>query len=403
MKVAVIGAGASGLVAAGFAALNGHQVDVFEKNEKSGKKLYITGKGRCNVTNNSDVDVLLNNIVNNPKFLYGAFNSFNSQDTINFFENLGVKLKTERGNRVFPESDKSSDIIMALNRFCLNSGVNFLYNHKVTNIEKKEEKFTINTICGVYNNYDYTILCTGGKTYSATGSTGDGYVLATKLGHTITEIKPALVPIILDDGYIKNLEGLSLKNVKLVALSNKKIIKEFFGEMLFTDKGISGPIALSMSSYINRLNDVQLYLDLKPALTEEKIINRINREIENSKNIQLATLIYGFLPKSLAEEFIIKININRSLKIKSLKEKDIKDIAHLLKYFDLNFSRLDKLDYGIVTSGGVNIKEINPKTMESKLCKNLFFAGEIIDVDALTGGFNLQIAFATGYVAGNNI
>lgn len=403
MRVAVIGAGASGLMAAGFCAQNGHHVDLFEANEKVGKKIFITGKGRCNVTNACEPAEVIGNIVNNPKFLFSALNSFTSQDTIDFFENLGVELKIERGNRVFPVSDKSSDIIKALERFAVQNGVNIRLNHKVQNVEKNGDFFSITTNCGIYNTYNCAICCTGGATYSATGSTGDGYGFAKKFNHNISEINPALVPIILNDTYIKDIEGLSLKNVKLVAMTNGKFYKDFFGEMLFTSKGISGPIALSMSSYINKCANVSLYIDFKPALSCEQVLSRLDRDIVSFAEKQVNTMMYGLLPKAIVPHFLKKISIDEVKKVKSLNSKQISLIANTLKRFDLSYKSLDKLDFGIITSGGVKVSEINPKTMESKLVSGLYFAGEVIDVDALTGGFNLQIAFATGYVAGNSI
>lgn len=403
MKIAVIGAGASGLFCAGLLGSYGFKVDLFEANEKVGKKLYITGKGRCNVTNASDPNEVLNNVVSNSKFLYGALYNFTSYQTMDFFENLGVPLKVERGNRVFPESDKSYDIIKALERFNIKNGVNIKLNTKVDKIEKNNEKFVITTKCGVFNNYTYTIICAGGKTYSATGSTGDGYNFAKKFGHNVTQIRPALVPIVLKDEYIKQLEGLSLKNVKLISKVNNKPFKEFFGEMLFTSNGISGPIALTASSYINKQDNISLYIDFKPALTEEQLINRINRDIEQLKNSQVKTLMEGILPKRLVPFFLNKINIDILRKNKTLNTKEISAIALHLKGFEMQYKGLERLDFGIITSGGVDVKEVNPKTMESKLVKNLYFCGEVLDVDALTGGFNLQIAFSTAYAVSQAI
>ena len=402
MKVAVIGGGASGLISAGFCAMKGNAVDLYEANEKLGKKLYITGKGRCNVTNYSNPNEILENVVNNSKFLYSSLYNFTSFDVVEFFENLGTKIKIERGNRAFPESDKSSDIIKALERFAKINGVNILLNSKIKNISKNDDLFHITTTGGVYKTYDATIICTGGKTYSATGSTGDGYTFAKNFGHNIIDIKPALVPIILNDSFVKQLEGLSLKNVTLKAKS-KNFQKELFGEMLFTSNGISGPIALSLSSYINRKQCIELSIDFKPALTEEKLKARIIRDIEDSKESQISTLICGLLPKSLANVFVECLHIDKTRRNKTLNTKEIDLVVNNLKNFTLSYKCLDKLDFGIITSGGVDVKEINPKTMESKLVKNLYFAGEVIDVDALTGGFNLQIAFSTGYTAGNSV
>ena len=403
MRVAVIGGGASGLMCAGFLSLNGNDVDLFESNEKLGKKLFITGKGRCNVTNYCEPNEVLNNVVTNSKFLYSSLYSFTSEDTINFFENLGVPIKIERGNRAFPASDKSSDIIKALERFLIKNDVNIYLNNKVIKIEKNNDLFNITTTCGTYNSYDATIICTGGKTYSATGSSGDGYNFARKFGHTITDICPGLVPLILDDNFVKSIEGLSLKNVKLIAKIGNKIIKELFGEMLFTSNGVSGPIALSMSSYINKLKDIKLSIDFKPALSHEQLISRIKRDIDDNRNSQVSTLIAGLLPKALVPIVLGKLHYDATTKNKSLNDVQIKSIANLLKDFTLNYKGLDKLDFGIITSGGVNVKEVNPKTMESKIVPGLYFAGEVLDVDALTGGYNLQIAFSTAYTVANSI
>lgn len=403
MRVAVIGGGASGLMCAGFLSLNGNDVDLFEANEKLGKKLFITGKGRCNVTNYSEPNEILNNVVTNSKFLYSSLYSFTSEDTINFFERLGVPIKIERGNRAFPASDKSSDIIKALERFLIKNGVRVYLNNKVIKIEKNDSLFTITTTCGVYNSYDATIICTGGKTYSATGSTGDGYNFARKFGHTITDICPALVPLILADNFVKSIEGLSLKNVKLIAKIGNKITKELFGEMLFTANGISGPIALSMSSYINKLKDVKLYIDFKPALSHEQLTIRVKRDIDSNRNSQVSTLLAGLLPKALVSIVLDKLHFDATMKNKSLNDIHVKSIVNILKDFALNYKSLDKLDFGIITSGGVNVKEVNPKTMESKIVPGLYFAGEVLDIDALTGGYNLQIAFSTAYIVASSI
>lgn len=403
MRVAVIGGGASGMISAGFCAKNGHIVDLFESNEKLGKKIYITGKGRCNVTNASNAENFLSNVVNNQKFLYSAINSFDSFSTINFFESMGIPIKIERGNRAFPKSDKSSDIIKGLTNFITKNGVNIHLNNKVLSIEKCNDKFSITTSFGRYNNYDATICCTGGSTYSATGSKGDGYKFAKSFGHTVTKIFPSLVPIVLNDEFIKNVQGLSLKNVKLIAYKSNKIFKEFFGEMLFTSNGISGPIALSMSSYINKESNISLKIDLKPALTIDEIKNRFCTESSQHKDVQVSTFMSSYLPKSLIIPFLNKCEIDKFIKVKSLTTKQQDKIIDTLKNFELNYNKVDELDFGIITCGGVCVKEINPKTMESKLIKGLYFAGEVIDVDALTGGYNLQIAFSTGFLAGNSI
>ncbi len=405
MKVAVIGAGASGLISAGFIGLGGAHVDLFEANEKIGKKLYITGKGRCNVTNYTEPAEILENVVTNSKFMYSSLYGFTSYDVVDFFERLGVPIKIERGNRAFPESDKSSDIIKALERFIKSCNVNLLLNSKVLDVYKNGEsnKFCVQTSGKKYNDYDSVVLAVGGKTYSATGSVGDGYAFAKKFGHKIIAPVPGLVPILLNDQYVKSIEGLSLKNVMLSAEKNGKILKEFFGEMMFTSSGISGPIALSLSSYINKEKEIELYLDFKPALTLEKLEARIMRDIEEKYNSQTSTLICGLLPKNLAPIFLENVKIDKTRKNKTLNEQEIKKIATALKRFKLSYKSLDKLDFGIITSGGVDVSEVNPKTMESKIIDDLYIVGELLDVDALTGGFNLQIAFSTGVSASKAI
>lgn len=402
MDVIIIGAGPSGLISSYICSNNGHNVILLEKNDKVGKKLYITGKGRCNVTNNCDVNTFLNNVVTNPKFLYSSLFNFNPQDTIDLFENNGCKLKTERGNRVFPESDKSSDIIKALKDLAVKNGTNIILNQQVVDCYKNKDKFVVKTTDNIYES-DCLILCTGGASYKATGSDGFGYKLARKFGHTIKDIKPALCPIKLKDSWVKTVEGLSLKNVELSAYNNNKIIKSEFGEMLFTSSGISGPIGLTISSYINNFDNVELYLDFKPALNNEKLENRIIREIDANKNLQINTMLKNLLPKNLVPIFLKVCKLDETKKLNSITVEDRKNIVYNLKNFKLNFDRIYDIDYAIVTSGGVNVKDVNPKTMESKLVKNLFFAGEILDVDALTGGYNIQIALSTGVSAGKGV
>lgn len=400
MDIVVIGGGASGLFVSGGCAKKGYNVTLIEKNEKLGKKLYITGKGRCNITNCCSNDEYFLNVPTNPQFLYSCISSFTPYDTIQFFEDQGLKLKVERGNRVFPESDKSSDIIKVLQSYCLRNGVNIKLNEEVVDCYKNSQtsKFVVVTTKGKHE-CNKLIICTGGKSYSATGSNGFGYKVAKKFGHTIVEPVPALCPIKLKDKWVKDIEGLSLKNVKLSAFSNNKLIKSEFGEMLFTSNGISGPIVLTISSYINRLKNVSLVLDFKPALTYETLENRILREFEENKNSQINTVIRSLLPKNLVAIFLDYIKLPENTKVNSITVEQRKSIINGLKEFKLNFNGLYDIDYAIITSGGVNTKEINPKTMESKLVSNLYFAGEVIDVDALTGGFNLQIALSTA----NNI
>ena len=394
-KVIVIGAGPAGIMAAITAAEN-HKVVLIDGNEKIAKKLFITGKGRCNITNCCSNDEYFLNVPTNSQFLYSCISSFTPYDTIQFFEDQGLKLKVERGNRVFPESDKSSDIIKVLQSYCLRNGVNIKLNEEVVDCYKNSQtsKFVVVTTKGKYE-CNKLIICTGGKSYSATGSDGFGYKVAKKFGHTIIEPVPALCPIKLKDKWVKNIEGLSLKNVKLSAFSNNKLIKSEFGEMLFTSNGISGPIVLTISSYINRLKNVSLVLDFKPALTYETLENRILREFEENNNSQINTVIWSLLPKNLVAIFLDYIKLPENTKVNSITVEQRKSIINGLKEFKLNFNGLYDIDYAIITSGGVNTKEINPKTMESKLVSNLYFAGEVIDVDALTGGFNLQIALST--------
>ena len=401
MKIAIIGGGPAGMMAAYSSKISNfnNQVDLYEKNEKLGKKMYITGKGRCNVTNYCENNVFFENVVNNSKFLYSAIHSFNCNDVMSLLQDNGVKLKVERGNRVFPESDKSSDIISCFLNLCKKNNVNILLNQKVEDVYSYNEQF-----CVVSNNYknfyDKIIITTGGCSYKHTGSTGDGYLFAKKFGHTIIETKPALSAIKLEDNF--SLAGLSLKNVTLSAYLNNKLVKSFFGEMLFTHNGISGPIVLSLSSYINRLRaeNIRLEIDLKPALTKEQLLNRIDRDIKENLNKKVKFLLSGLLPSSFVSVFASKIHLDLNIQNNSITNKIKEQIVNQLKKFVLCYKGLEEIDLGIVTSGGIDVNEVNPKTMESKLCKGLYFAGEVLNLDALTGGFNMQIAFSTGYLAG---
>lgn len=401
MKIGIIGGGPAGMIAGIIASQNNSEVVLFEKNEKLGKKLYITGKGRCNITNNSDNSNILDNIVNNQKFLYSGLNIFNSSDVINFFESNGVKLKTERGNRVFPESDKASDITYCLEKLLKKNNVKILLNNEVKDVYKNLDKFYILANNEKYE-FDKIIITTGGISYKLTGSTGDGYKFARKFGHTIIEQKPALSAINLKNKF--NLAGLSLKNVKLCAKCKKNnFYKEFFGELLFTHNGISGPITLSMSSYINILENIELYLDLKPALSFEQVKIRVEKEIKDNLNKEVKSVLKTLMPYSLAIEFAKNIQIDIDKKCNVLTKEEKSKIINGLKCFNLEYDKLEDINLAIITSGGINIKEINPKTMESKICNGLFFAGEILDLDALTGGYNMQIALTTGYIAGISI
>ena len=405
MKVAVIGAGASGLMAAYATAANGNDVAVFEKNEKCGKKIYITGKGRCNLTNAVSPNEFLQNVVNNSKFLTGAIYSFSPEQTVQFFENNGLRLKTERGNRVFPASDKASDVTKCLENACRGLGVKFNFNTKIDNITILNS--TVSDII-VNNNpisFDKVIVCTGGVSYPATGSTGDGYKFARTAGHTVTEVKPALCGLNLKGDYFCRMQGLSLKNVGLNIFYNGKKIKNLFGEMLFTHFGASGPLILTASSLINRydLKAVRLSLDLKPALTEEQLDERILRDFSQSPNKTVCAVLRELLPSSIIPETLERCKIPAEKRVNSISKAERAALLTVIKNFDMIVSSLRPFDEAIITSGGVDVKQINPKTMESKVVKGLYFCGEVLDVDAFTGGFNLQIAFATGFAAGNSI
>lgn len=400
MKIAVVGAGASGLFASGLLAQKGEDVVVFDKNEKIGKKLFITGKGRCNLTNLCSVEDFLKNVVRGEKFLKSSLYNFSSQDCVDFFEGLGLKTKVERGNRVFPESDKSSDVIKALKKHC--DGVKFCLNEKVENVyfDGEKNQFVLKTNCGRYF-FDKVVVATGGKSYSSTGSTGDGYKIAESFGHKITKPVSALCPIKLKNWFVKKLQGVSLKNVQLDVVADGKRMS-FFGEMLFTEDGISGPIILSASSLVNRSEKVTLSLDFKPALTEKQLDARLLRDFEENKNKNLKNVLKGLFPMAVAEIFAKAIGMDDNKKINEITKEERAKLVENIKNFKLNFAGLYDINAGIVTSGGVALDQINPKTFESKLQKGLYFLGEVLDVDALTGGYNLQIAWASAYSMAKN-
>lgn len=405
INVAVIGAGAAGLMAAYAAANNGNKVTVFEKNEKCGKKIYITGKGRCNLTHDCTPDEFLANVVSNAKFLTGAIYSFSPHRTMQFFEDGNLRLKIERGARVFPVSDKASDVTKCLEKFCLNAGVSFKFNEKVVKIGVLHSTISdITTEKGEYN-FDKVIICTGGLSYPLTGSTGDGYVFAKTVGHSVVEQVPALCGLNLKGDFYKRLQGLTLKNVNLSLFVNDKKYKEFFGEMLFTHFGISGPVVLSTSSLINRLDlkTVKISLDMKPALTSEQLDARLLRDFDKYKNKDILNCLKELLPNALVSVTLQRAGIPFDKKVNSVTKSERTSLLTTIKNFDMIVSSLRGFDEAIVTAGGVNVNEINPKTMESKLIKGLYFCGEVLDLDAFTGGFNLQIAFSTGYAAGSSI
>ncbi len=401
IKIAVIGGGAAGMMAAGTAVSLGASVTVFESTDRLGKKLAITGKGRCNVTNDSDISVILQNIPRNPRFMYAPLSAFTPEDTKTFFESLGVKLKTERGNRVFPVSDKARDIVEAMKSY--SSGARIIYK-KVTSIIPSGTRFTVKCK-DTSEDFDRVIIATGGRSYPLTGSDGSGYRLASKLGHTVTEIKPSLVPLESPSPYPERMQGLSLRNVRVtVKDSTGRSLYEDFGEMLFTHFGVSGPTVLSASAHLRDFNisSLTLSIDLKPALDEKALDSRLLSDFEKKANRDLCNSLSDLLPSKMIEPFIDYTGLDGRKKVNSLTREERRRILTSLKSFDIPLSRPRPIEEAIITSGGVEIKEISPKTMESKLVKGLFFAGEVIDVDAYTGGFNLQIAFSTGYLAGKS-
>lgn len=405
-KVLVIGGGAAGMFAAIFAAYNGNEVHLFEKNEKLGKKIYITGKGRCNITNACDMETLFQSVVTNSKFLYSSFYGYTNQDTIDFFERIGVETKIERGNRVFPVSDHSSDVIAGLTRELRNLGVEIHLYSEVVKVVGKEKFEYIELKNGQKVKGDACIVATGGFSYQTTGSTGDGYRFAKSLGHEVTDILPALVPIVIKEDYVKELQGLSLRNVKATVLDGKKKLYEDFGEMLFTHFGVSGPLMLSASSYIAskvKTKELKLIIDLKPALTFEQLDQRVLRDFDENINKQFKNAIQKLFPTKLIPVILAVCNIDPDKKVNLITKEERHQFVTLIKNFTFTIQGLRDFNEAIITKGGVKVKEINPATMESKLVQNLYFVGEVLDLDALTGGFNLQIAWSTGYAAGSSI
>lgn len=402
MTTIVIGGGPAGLISAYFRAVRGEDVYLIEKNEKPGKKLYITGKGRCNVTNDCDVDEFLSNVVTNAKFLNGAIRRFPPEKFMEFLSGK-TKLKTERGNRVFPLSDKASDVTKCLCAYVEEAGAEIKLNEKVLSINASDGKIVSVVTDKATYPCDNVIVCTGGLSYPSTGSTGDGYAFAKSFGHTIISPVAALSGVNLKGDFYKNLQGLSLKNVAISVFNGKKKIYSDFGEMLFTHFGVSGPTIISASSFINRLNlrDVYISLDLKSALTEEQLDARVLRDFEKYKNKAIKNSFDDLLPKAMIPVVIKAAGINGDIKNNELKAENRRKIVAAIKDFRMYPHSLRDLNEAIVTSGGVSVKEIDPKTMESKLVKGLFFAGEVIDADALTGGFNITIAACTAYSAGN--
>lgn len=406
-RVIVIGGGAAGMFAAIQAAKKGHQVVLLEKNEKLGKKIYITGKGRCNITNACDTEELFQNVMRNSKFLYSAFYTCSNYQVMDFFENNGLSLKTERGERVFPQSDHSSDVIAALQRVLRQEQVEVCLFTEVKKISIEEGQVTGVVLSD--NSFlagEQVIVATGGCSYVTTGSTGDGYRFAREAGHTVTKLLPSLVPFETEEPWVKELQGLSLRNVSVKIEKNGKVIYDAFGEMLFTHYGVSGPLMLSASSVVNDYADkmpLSMTIDLKPALEEEQLDKRILRDFEENQNRQFKNSIQKLFPAKLIPVMIRLSGIAPEKKVNEITKEERQRLVKLIKTFPLTLTKFRDFNEAIITRGGVSVKEVNPSTMESKLVKGLYFAGEVLDLDALTGGFNLQIAWSTGFLAGDSI
>lgn len=406
-KVIVIGGGPAGMMAAYAASCQGHAVTVLEQNEKLGKKLFITGKGRCNITNAGDMDNLLANVMSNRKFLYSAFYTFDNEQVLSFFENQGLRTKVERGNRVFPLSDHSSDVIAALSRALKSQNVDIRLHTKVQSLLIRDE-----AACGVVLSdgktveADDVIVATGGISYPSTGSTGDGYRMAKESGHALVECTPSLVPFETKEDWVKDLQGLSLRNVTVSIYHGKKKLYEDFGEMLFTHFGVSGPLVLSASGMIKPVQFKQelcMYIDLKPALDAEQLDKRILREFDAAMNKQLKNVIGSLMPAKMIPVVIRLSGIDPDKKVNEVSREERQHLVQLLKRLPLTINGLRGWNEAIITKGGVSVKDINPSTMESKKVSHLFFCGEVLDLDALTGGYNLQIAWSTGYLAGISV
>ena len=405
-KIIIIGGGAAGLIASATAAKRGEDVTVIEKNSRPARKVMITGKGRCNVTNACfDLDDLINNVVTNKRFMYSAFSSFMPYDTIALIEEMGVPTKIERGNRVFPESDKAVDIVDALVKNAKQSGVKFVQGTVTSfNAENNVVK-SVNLADGTMVDGDAFAICTGGMSYQSTGSTGDGYTLAKSVGHTVTDIEPALISLVASNGFVPRLQGLSLRNISIKLLDGEKEVYSDFGEMLFTHYGVSGPVILSASSHMMHPKErkYKIVIDLKPALDEQTLDKRIQRDFADNTNKDFINSLSKLLPNKLIPVIVKLSGIEPSEKVNQITKAQRQNLVYLLKNFTVNISDFRPINEAIITSGGVDVKEINPKTMGSKIIDNLYFAGEVIDVDAYTGGFNLQVAFSTGYLCGMNM
>lgn len=412
-KVIIIGGGAAGIMAAVSAADAGASVTIIEKNEKLGKKLYITGKGRCNITNNSDIQNLLLHVVSNPKFLYRAFSALNSQELMDFLENSGLKIQTERGNRVFPASGKSSDVIRTFKSALEKRKVKIYYNTEVQGINTEDGIFKsidIKYLDGSGRKgtetikADAVIVATGGISYPSTGSTGDGYKFATDTGHSIKKTSPSLVPVNIKESFAKELQGLSLRNVELTLKDGKKVLYKEMGEMLFTHFGISGPLVLTSSCYMSGkdITGMKFIIDLKPALTNQQLNERILRDFSECKNSSFKNSLGRLLPSKLIPVIVALSGINPDKKVNSVTKQERAGLTELLKEFVMTPESLRGYNEAVITKGGIMVKEISPATMESKKIRGMYFAGEVIDVDAMTGGYNLQIAWSTGFLAGKS-
>ena len=405
-RIIIIGAGASGLIAGAQAAKRGLDVTIVERNSRPARKVMITGKGRCNVTNACfDINELISNVVRNPRFMYSAFSSFMPYDTMALLQDMGVETKIERGNRVFPVSDKAVDIVDALVKNAKQSGVKFVQGCVTSfNIENGIVK-SVNLENADIIEGDAFAICTGGKSYASTGSDGIGYELAKSVGHTITPLKPSLVSLVASNGFIPDLQGLSLRNISIKLLDGEKEIYSDFGEMLFTHYGVSGPVILSASAHMQspREHNYKIVIDLKPALDYAALDKRIQRDFSEFANRDFINSLEKLLPNKLIPVIVKRSAIPPSLKVNQITKEQRQSLVELFKNFTVDITDFRPINEAIVTSGGVDVKEINPKTMQSKLVDNLYFAGEVIDVDAYTGGFNLQIAFSTGFLCGNNI
>ena len=404
-RVAVVGAGAAGMMAAIHAAAMGAEVTLFEKNDRVGKKLRITGKGRCNVTNDCSVEEFLLNVPTNPRFLYASLNRFSTRDTMDFFEGCGVPLKTERGKRVFPQSDHASDIVRALSNRCSEYGVR-LVRDKITGIDIADGRVRGVFCADRHYAADAVIVCTGGRSYSVTGSDGDGYKFAKAAGHTVTPLRPSLVPIVAEGQLCKKMQGLSLRNVgmKIVRRDNGKTVYEDFGEMMFTHFGVTGPMVLSASAHLPDIDsgNYEAHIDLKPALDETALDTRIRADFAKYANKDFINSLGDLLPLKAIEPIVDACGIDPRKKVNSVTREERRALLEAIKCMRIHLLRFRPIEEAIITKGGVAVGEINPKTMESKLVEGLYFAGEVLDLDAYTGGFNLQIAFSTAVVAGEN-